>query len=188
MRCVRLACVKPAASVRSEPGSNSQIERRSSGIPVIADNRWSLSIFRNFESPKSCPTSDPVEDPGFYRAARNRTAEVFASSVAARAPELRRPRFSFLYNQLVKEPESRDNLCIGGGRAPHFIQQLRPSDRSDQLRTLKFRRSFYRFVRFLQNREPPYLNGLATFVKVFFSTSAARSSRLASPPRLDEPI
>ena len=27
MRSVRLACVKPAASVRSEPGSNSQIER-----------------------------------------------------------------------------------------------------------------------------------------------------------------
>ena len=25
-RCVRLACVKPAASVRSEPGSNSQVE------------------------------------------------------------------------------------------------------------------------------------------------------------------
>src|SRR3954467_7859061 len=25
--CVRLACVKPAASVRSEPGSNSQVQR-----------------------------------------------------------------------------------------------------------------------------------------------------------------
>nr|CBI82628.1 hypothetical protein B11C_40485 [Bartonella schoenbuchensis R1] len=24
--CARLACVKPAASVRSEPGSNSQVE------------------------------------------------------------------------------------------------------------------------------------------------------------------
>ena len=34
-------------------------------------------FFRNFESPKSCSTSDPVEDLGFYRAARNRTAEVF---------------------------------------------------------------------------------------------------------------
>ena len=125
-------------------------------------------FFRNFESPKSCSTSDPVEDLGFYRAARNRTAEVFASSVSARAPELRRPRFSFLYNQLVKEPESRDSLWVGGGRAPHFIQQLRPFDHRDQLRTLKFRRSFYRFVRNLQNREPPYLTGLAAFVKVFF--------------------
>ena len=145
-------------------------------------------IFRNFESPKSCPTSDPVEDLGFYRAARNRTAEVFASSVTARAPELRRPRFSFLYNRLVKEPESRDKLCIGGGRAPLSIQKLRPFDQSDQLRTLKFRRSFYRFVRFLQNREPPYLTGLTASVKVFFSTSAARSSRPAASPRLDEPI
>jgi hypothetical protein len=34
-------------------------------------------FLRNFESPKSCSTSDPVEDQGFYRAARNRTAEVF---------------------------------------------------------------------------------------------------------------
>jgi len=68
----------------------------------------------------------------FYRAARNRTAEVFASSVSARAPELRRPRFSFLYNRLVKEPESRDDPFIGGDQAPRFIQQLRPTDQTDQ--------------------------------------------------------
>ena len=32
LRGVRLACVRPAASVRSEPGSNSQVERFDSGF------------------------------------------------------------------------------------------------------------------------------------------------------------
>ena len=65
--------------------------------------------------------SDPVEDPSIYRVTRNRTAEVFVSCVSARAPELRRPRFSFLYDQLVKEPSSGNRPSAGGGQAPHFI-------------------------------------------------------------------
>ena len=74
----------------------------------------------------------------FYRVTRNRTAEVFASRVAARAPELRRPRFSFLYHQLVKEPDPGNQPRTGGGQAPLSIQQLRTTDQSDQLKTLKF--------------------------------------------------
>jgi hypothetical protein len=74
----------------------------------------------------------------FYRVTRNRTAEVFASRVAARAPELRRPRFSFLYHQLVKEPDPGNRPSTGGGQAPLSIQQLRTTDQSDQLKTLKF--------------------------------------------------
>ena len=73
----------------------------------------------------------------FYRATRNRTAEVFASCVAARAPELRRPRFSFLYHQLVKEPDTGRRSRTGGERAPLLSQQLRTTDRIDQLETLK---------------------------------------------------
>jgi len=106
-------------------------------------------------------------DPRFYRAARNRTAKVFVPCVSARAPELRRPRFSFLYDQLVKEPVT-GRSSNGGERAPHPIQQLRPTDRTDQLRTLKFRRSIYRFNRFLPNRELPYINNPAASVKAFF--------------------
>jgi len=82
--------------------------------------------------------SDPVEDLSSYRVTRNRTAEVFASRVAARAPELRRPRFSFLYHQLVKEPDPGNRPSTGGGQAPLPIQQLRTTDQSDQLKTLKF--------------------------------------------------
>ena len=75
----------------------------------------------------------PVEDPRIYRVTRNRTAEVFTSRVAARAPELRRPRFSFLYHQLVKEPDPGNPPGIGEGQAPLHIQQLRTTDQSDQL-------------------------------------------------------
>lgn len=31
--CARLACVRPAASVRSEPGSNSQVEKQLLAYP-----------------------------------------------------------------------------------------------------------------------------------------------------------
>ena len=71
--------------------------------------------------------SDPVEDLRIYRVTRNRTAEVFVPSVAARAPELRRPRFSFLYVQLVKEPNAR-KTSTGGEHAPLPVQQLRATD------------------------------------------------------------
>jgi hypothetical protein len=76
-------------------------------------------------------------DTRFYRAARNRTAEVFDPCVAARAPELRRPRFSFLYNQLVKEPNAGNPTSLGEEQAPHSAYQLRPFDRIDQLETVK---------------------------------------------------
>ncbi len=42
LRGVRLACVKPAASVRSEPGSNSQVEGSASFQRF--DRDWSLTI------------------------------------------------------------------------------------------------------------------------------------------------
>ena len=42
MRGARLACVKPAASVRSEPGSNSHVENSIIGIYVTSLNRREL--------------------------------------------------------------------------------------------------------------------------------------------------
>ncbi len=77
-------------------------------MPVVTVD--SLGIFRVLN--KSLD-SDPVEDPRIYRVTRNRTAEVFVPCVAARAPELRRPRFSFLYDQLVKEPDPGNRPSIG---------------------------------------------------------------------------
>jgi hypothetical protein len=83
----------------------------------------------------------------FYRVTRNRTAEVFAPSIAARAPELRRPRFSFLYHQLVKEPGPSNQASHGGDNAPLPSQMFRSIDLSDQLKTLKLQG-----VRFRQRR------------------------------------
>jgi hypothetical protein len=78
-------------------------------MPVVTVD--SLGILRVLNKSLA---SDPVEDPRIYRVTRNRTAEVFASCVAAKAPELRRPRFSFLYHQLVKEPGPGNNPRTGG--------------------------------------------------------------------------
>ena len=44
-RSVRLACVKPAASVRSEPGSNSQVELRSFPDWSLSENPHESSVF-----------------------------------------------------------------------------------------------------------------------------------------------
>ena len=97
-------------------------------MPVVTVD--SLGILRVLNKSLA---SDPVEDPRIYRVTRNRTAEVFASCVAARAPELRRPRFSFLYHQLVKEPDPGNMPRTGGAEAPLHIQQLRTTDQFDQL-------------------------------------------------------
>ena len=44
LRSVRLACVKPAASVRSEPGSNSQIEK----FDLLDNLDWNIQGISTF--------------------------------------------------------------------------------------------------------------------------------------------
>jgi len=104
----------------------------------------------------------------FYRVTRNRTAEVFLPCVAAGAPELRRPRFSFLYVQLVKEPATGEHSGDGGERAPLLSQNLRTTDPIDQLANLNFGDHLTGSSTKLQNREPPYLNYPTASVKAFF--------------------
>src|SRR5262249_1476816 len=55
---VRLACVRPAASVRSEPGSNSQVENRILNCPWMESSRGSL---RFDEFPTSMSDATPFE-------------------------------------------------------------------------------------------------------------------------------
>ena len=117
-------------------------------------------------------------DLSIYKVARNRTAEVFASRVTARAPELRRPRFSFLYHQLVKEPSSGRSSSAGGEKSPHPILQLRITDQSDQLQTLKVRRFAYRPYVVSPSRRPQHLEHSPASVKTFFS----RFRRLSLEP------
>jgi len=70
--------------------------------------------FRNFKSPKLRNALIRWELEA-YHADRNRTAEVFEPYIAVGPPELRRPRFSFLYDQLVKEPTPGARHQDGGG-------------------------------------------------------------------------
>ncbi len=89
------------------------------------------------------------------------TAEVFVLRVAAETPELRRPRFSFLYLQLVKEPVTEKKSGTG-----ELTQPLRTTDRCDQLASLKYRGFKKADLRILQNREPPCINPPAHSVKM----------------------
>jgi hypothetical protein len=125
-------------------------------------------FLRNFESPKRRSTQVRwgLE---IYRAARNRTAEVSVPCVSAKAPEFRRPRFSFLYDQLVKEPGTREASSNGGERVPLLSQHLRTTDPIDQLATLNFGDQFIGFSTTFQNRRPPYLNDPTASVKALFS-------------------
>ncbi len=50
---VRLACVRPAASVRSEPGSNSQVEASFEAIMRICIAGWSPALRRPLRRPKT---------------------------------------------------------------------------------------------------------------------------------------
>src|SRR5581483_8044561 len=104
----RLACIKPAASVRSEPGSNSQV-----GLETL--NRL-ITTFD--EVPPLLVASDSHRlQPWCYLL--NVTAEVFRPTAASKkslrlrrwcGPQgPRRPRFSFFYS-VFKQP---------GAEAPH---------------------------------------------------------------------
>src|SRR5690606_14656632 len=101
LRGARLACVKPAASVRSEPGSNSQVEKLilASGHAWIDENITpyalcvrSVTFLSKREPPKSRL--------GFHR------------PFGLRDPaSLCRPRFSFFHLQLSK---TRQHLVVFG--------------------------------------------------------------------------
>ena len=67
LRCVRLACVKPAASVRSEPGSNSHVEEieipTSHCLGLAISQTWfSLTAEHLSTSPKTHPSSSTSHD------------------------------------------------------------------------------------------------------------------------------
>jgi len=68
----------------------------------------------------------------FYRVTRNRTAEsLVPQRFTAEAPEPRRPRFSFLYVQLVKEPETQSPGQAEAPKSQTPQKQSIPKDRSN---------------------------------------------------------
>src|SRR6201991_3773804 len=110
----RLACVKPAASVRSEPGSNSQV-----GLETL--NR----LITTFDEvpPYLSPAIHIADDDGVTF--KTCTAEVFRPAPTTQKPKfssirdsqgLRRPRFSFFIftcqTAQILEPKSEDPTSI----------------------------------------------------------------------------
>ena len=95
MRGARLACVKPAASVRSEPGSNSHVEN-SIWLPVT------LEIDENFTHPTSSPVRRRIL---LSKRDRHISCPIQPVSQSNRARH-RRPRFSLFQSSIVKEQTS----------------------------------------------------------------------------------
>lgn len=91
---VRLACVKPAASVRSEPGSNSHVENLI--MALLTSKLTRTQLYTPALSSRSKPVNDSSQD--------KRVAKVLNRKT--KLPQLNegqcRPRFSFFSIQISK--------------------------------------------------------------------------------------
>ena len=90
--CARLACVKPAASVRSEPGSNSHVENLM--VWLLIWSRLNRREHSHLDTDHPKTTSILVD-----LFSRNVSAKVSFGTIGQSRPKvpraLRRPRFSF---------------------------------------------------------------------------------------------
>ena len=97
---VRLACVKPAASVRSEPGSNSHVENLI--MALLTSKLTRTQLYTPASSLRSKPVNDSSQD--------KRVAKVLNRST--RFPQLNegqcRPRFSFFSIQISKNRQVKN--------------------------------------------------------------------------------
>ena len=106
----RLACVKPAASVRSEPGSNSQVEELIKADHNINGSTQPTSVSAGRVSTETSNQHHPTHDPGQNPDPQGQ----------------RRPRFSFS-DVLVKEQAgSHRQSSATTGPAPDQGQARRP--------------------------------------------------------------
>ena len=106
----RLACVKPAASVRSEPGSNSQVEELIKADHNINGSTQPTSVSAGRVSTETSNQHHPTHDPGQNPDPQGQ----------------RRPRFSFS-DALVKEQAgSHRQSSATTGPAPDQGQARRP--------------------------------------------------------------
>ena len=99
---VRLACVKPAASVRSEPGSNSHVENLI--MALLTSKLTRTQLYTPALSSRSKPVNDSSQD--------KRVAKVLNRS--AQFPRLNegqcRPRFSFFSIQISKNRQTTKSV------------------------------------------------------------------------------
>ena len=144
MRGVRLACVKPAASVRSEPGSNSQVENSIIDLNHVILNRRELHTnlgkqTKRFTalSPSSNLRRKPR--PGVFSLKRDRQSLFQRMPNLSSIPQASPPTFLFLPYSIVKKqthirvktikpkPESSDPLNPLLAADPRFSLERRTS-------------------------------------------------------------
>ena len=97
---VRLACVKPAASVRSEPGSNSHVENLI--MALLTSKLTRTQLYTPALSLRSKPVNDSSQD--------KRVAKVLNRSIQFPGSNEGqcRPRFSFFSIQISKNRQIRN--------------------------------------------------------------------------------
>jgi hypothetical protein len=139
LRGARLACVKPAASVRSEPGSNSHVENSIIGIYVTSLNRRELHTHPgSINHPERQPITARV--PWVQRTRerhprhqndvtsldkRDRQSLFQRSDISIRSRQAPPPTFLFLlYMQLSKNRPKSQNLSQKLTNKTTAFQQL----------------------------------------------------------------
>ena len=115
MRGVRLACVKPAASVRSEPGSNSQVENS-----ILTKSRHSESTrTHTHHHPHHCDNNE------VYSLVQNVTVKVYSKgSKSLQTPQASPPTFLFL---LIFNCQKTDRISQSKNQSPQSLNPRKPT-------------------------------------------------------------
>ena len=161
LRSVRLACVKPAASVRSEPGSNSHVENsiltKSRSFESTRTSHPSLLPINHQSSQQSVPvpsaqrtaeTHPHNKDDVTSLDKRDRQSLFQSSGLATGTAKLRRPRFSFFSicncqktdtgPKSQSKPNQRDNPP--SSKLPQSTLQFQKKHQSEAIRRRQKRR------------------------------------------------
>ena len=100
-RIVRLACVKPAASVRSEPGSNSQVELTANlSCPVPRAGAGLALVMRSILTSSQSLRAEANPGSDFHGVFKRPHLSAYRRWSVRPSPERRRLRFSFQINDV----------------------------------------------------------------------------------------
>jgi hypothetical protein len=173
---VRLACVKPAASVRSEPGSNSHVEEIDPKASLLSEIDEGHMIGPLLAEKTVVTFRKSREHKASHLTTRDQTRSRQARSGSARTKG--RPRFSFFLLDNVKERvprtgKTRAGLAEASPGAQRFPEEAKPPRRRSARR--RWRLSIPRRLR---------CQHAVTHFSSFFATG---SDRAESPARRTRP-
>ena len=126
---VRLACVKHAASVRPEPGSNSPLKSRPSSLGKLSDQSLK-DRHQGDHSPTAVPVQCSCSHRGGLPSARNCLVETLRRARPRGPDRWKRPHWRSVLSSVVKERLSLDRHTVGltggaGSASPRPARALR---------------------------------------------------------------